>query len=87
MIATCHVLEKGLSMPECRPRFGAAMVTALHQLMRDYEAKGGSCCDPHFQSSLEALEGYASRHDVLKVDVTDILTEPIRKDMGRWRAA
>jgi len=85
MIATCHVLEKGLSMPEGRPRFGAAMVSALHQLMQEYETKGGSCCDPHFQSSLEALEGYLNRHDELKVDVADILTPAIREDMKRWR--
>jgi len=87
MIATCHVLEKGLSMSECRPRFGSAMVASLHALMHDYTAAGGSCCDPHFQSSLEALEGYARKHKDLEVAIEDILTPAIREDMVRWHAA
>lgn len=86
MIATCHVLEKGLSMPECRPRFGVAMVRSLHQLMREYEAKNGSCRDRHFQSSLEVLEGYDQKHQELSVAVDDVLTPPVREDMARWRA-
>jgi len=85
MIACCHVLEKGLSMPESRPRFGADMVRALHKFLRDYEAKGGSCCDPHFQSGLEALEGYRLKHEALQVPVNDILTPEILDDVARWK--
>lgn len=85
MIATCHVIEKGLSMPDCRPRFGTAIVQSLHQLMRDYEEKGGSTCDPHFQSGLEVLEGYDLKHKELGVAVNDILTPALREDMRRWR--
>lgn len=85
MIATCHVLEKGLSMPEPRPRFGEAMVKSLHELMHAYASSGGSCRDPHFQSALEVLQGYAQRHAELGVNVDDILIPAIRKDMETWQ--
>jgi nitroreductase len=85
LMAQCHVIEKGLSMPGCRPRFGREGIHSLHALLLQYEANGGQCCEPHFRSGLEALDGYLKFHQKLGVDVADIITAAILKDMDRWK--
>lgn len=84
LMAAGHVIEKGLSMPESRVRFGAASVAVLYDFLVEYQKKGGSCQSPCFQSGLEALEGYIKKHKELGVDIDDIVTLPMRENMARW---
>lgn len=85
LMAACHVLEKGLSMPESRPRFGEGAVRTLYGFLEEYEARGGQSCNPHFRSGLEALEGYLKKHQEIKVNVDDIITSVMLETMVRWK--
>lgn len=86
LMASCHVLEKGLSMPECRALFGKAAVQTLYRFLLEYEAKGGQCSDPHFRSGLEALQGYIKKHQEMNVSVDDVITPAMRENLARWQA-
>ena len=47
MIANYHVVEKGLSMPDFRPRFGAPTVKKLISLIQEGEQKFKWCQTKH----------------------------------------
>lgn len=73
LIATSHVVEKGLGMPEMRPRFGESAIRALKQLLDDYEATGPGFLDNHYQSAVCNLNDYVRRHEELGIDVSDLI--------------
>ncbi len=75
LIATGHVLEKGLSMAEMRPRFGIGTVQSLLGLLEAYREAGGDISDPHYAASIGTLRQYVDRHRELGIDVSDIVPD------------
>lgn len=73
-----HVIEKGLSMPEFRPRFGVEMVSKLVDCLGEWDAlktcavEGGE--NNQICSAKAVLVAYAERHRELSVDVSDFLS-------------
>ena len=65
MIANYHVVEKGLSMPDFRPRFGAPTVKKLISLIQEGEQKFKWCQNVNYLTAVLALRsllrGWPSR--------------------------
>lgn len=87
LIATCHVLEKGLSMPESRPRFGAPTVRNLYECLCRYESLGGKYDSVAFKSALAAFDSYLAKHQELGIDIESIITPQMRETIQRWKAS
>lgn len=71
-----HVIEKGLSMPDFRPRFGGEMVGQLRRMLLQWEStatevKGGG--SNQIAAAHAVLRAYSERHEAIGVDVSDIL--------------
>ncbi len=76
IIRRYHVIEKGLSMPDFRPRFGADMVRQLSQQLRQWEqlCEGDTTCpNNQIEAAYAVLHAYRLRHKELKIDISDIL--------------
>ncbi|NBB79899.1 MAG: hypothetical protein GVY36_10710 [Verrucomicrobia bacterium] len=76
IIRRYHVLEKGLSMPDFRPRFGADMVRQLLQQLGQWEqlSEGDTTCSNNqIEAAYAVLHAYRLRHKELKIDIGDIL--------------
>jgi nitroreductase len=76
-----HVIEKGLSMPDFRPRFGIPRVRSLISLMKNFKDSGGDSSNPHFGSAILCLEDYRNHHQQLGIDVDDVVWPDIRESM------
>jgi hypothetical protein len=69
-----HVVEKGLSMPDFRPRFGKDTIQELVQLLGQWDRR----CDVADGDSLQitaarnTVESYRCKHQMLGVDVEDL---------------
>jgi nitroreductase len=75
IIKLYHVIEKGLGMPDFRPRFGELRVRDLLNLMQRFLDLGGDRSNRHYGSALRCLEAYEKVHKELGIDVSDILPE------------
>lgn len=77
IIRRYHVVEKGLSMPDFKPRFGEDMVRQLATMIRQWECQTGLEADSNSQiaSAVVVLRAYGERHRSLGIDVSDILDE------------
>jgi nitroreductase len=76
IIRRYHVIEKGLSMPEFRPRFGADMVRQLSRYLEQWEQiprEKGACTNNQIEAAYAVLEAYRQRHSELGIDISDIL--------------
>lgn len=75
IIRRYHVIEKGLSMPDFRPRFGEEMVRQLVGMLNQWNQLAGACQPPNSQitAARAVLRSYAQKHLSLGVDVSDIL--------------
>lgn len=67
-----HVIEKGLSLKEIKPRFGEAVVNDLLHLLNFYVSKNYSTDNAQFISAIGALEDYIQFNKSVNVDVTDV---------------
>jgi len=68
-----HVLEKGLSMMDFRPRFGVGIVRRLCDLLIEWEQSHSTCVkNEQVASAYSVLKCYKSRHFELGVDVSDV---------------
>lgn len=72
-----HQIEKGLAMPDFRPRFGLLLVKGLLARLEEWKemagkgrANGGAVC---VQAAYTALYKYWERHQSLGVDVSDLI--------------
>lgn len=86
LIKTYHVIEKGLAMPDFKPRFGIGVVTGLWRTMNRYLQRGGSTCNPHFVTSAQCLQAYVQRHNELGIDVSDLIDEVMMLQIEEWCA-
>jgi nitroreductase len=81
IIKEYHVIEKGLSMPDFRYRFGISRISQLVDLMRRYRAAEGEPSNPHYLSAILCLKHYMLRHVDGNVDISDILTQSILSEL------
>lgn len=78
IIRQYHVIEKGLSMPDFRPRFGANMVRKLARQLGEWQQLYGhksNCANNQIKVAHIVLNAYLRRHRELNVDISDILRE------------
>lgn len=73
----CHVVEKGLTMPEMRTGFGIATVQNLINLCDNYIDRNYNLNDELFLHSLSVLNEYRSVHVNLKYESNKILLRQI----------
>jgi nitroreductase len=74
IIRQYHILEKGLSMPEFRPRFGKDVVRSVVGLVKQYEAlPDDQEHSVYVLCARSALKSYYLRHRELGVEISDIL--------------
>jgi len=74
MIANYHVVEKGLSMPDFRPRFGAPTVKKLISLIQEGEQKFKWCQNVNYLTAVQVVRAYMNKHQALGIDLTDLYT-------------
>jgi len=75
IIQRYHVLEKGLSMRDFHPRFGKELVIQLVKMLRDWDSGGYPQDHCQILSAKATLSAYLQRHEVLGVDIQDILPD------------
>ena len=70
-----HVIEKGLCMPDFRPKFGKDVVTGLVKSIRELAAHpcAASCNPGQLAAARATLREYHDRHLALGIDISDIL--------------
>lgn len=73
LIKHYHVLEKGLSMAEFRPRAGTDVLKRLIELLDIWTREGGPVDSFHFLASQAAVRAYAAKHQSLGIDVSDLI--------------
>lgn len=73
LIKHYHVLEKGLSMAEFRPRAGTDVLKRLIELLDIWTREGGSSDSFHYLASQAAVQAYAAKHQSLGIDVSDLI--------------
>ncbi|MEP4077639.1 nitroreductase family protein [Haloferula sp.] len=69
-----HTIEKGLSMPDFRPKFGQGNIKGLVYFLQEHVKQGGGRENVHFQSALLVLREYVSRHKDMRIDISDYLS-------------
>jgi nitroreductase len=74
-----HVIEKGLSMPDFRPRFGMEMVTKLVNCLQVWDTlkkcSSGAGGENQISAARAVLLAYAKKHKELNIDISDFLPE------------
>ena len=75
MIRHYHVVEKGLAMPEFKPKSGVAVVKNLGVLVCAWERNGGSLDSKQYLAALSALQAYWQRHVDMGIDVSDFVVD------------
>ena len=73
IIRLYHVIEKGLCMPEFRPRFGSSMVRQLQDSLKRWDGEQTT----QIESGWRVLEAYVARHSEMGIDISDILELPL----------
>lgn len=74
IIRLYHVIEKGLSMPEFRPRAGSNSVKQLHSSLQIWQGP----CDTQISSAWKVLAAYRDRHLNLGIDISDIIPDDFK---------
>lgn len=78
IIRRYHVIEKGLSMPDFKPRSGIDMVTKLISCLKEWdELKRCSDGANQIESARVVLVAYARKHKGLGVDISDYLSDEV----------
>jgi nitroreductase len=73
LIKHYHVIEKGLAMPDFRPRAGVEVLRQLVRLVEDWQRNGGDATSFHFQAALSLLRSYHERNLQAGVEVSDLI--------------
>lgn len=68
-----HILEKGLSMPDFRPRFGLTALRELQDLLEKFAGSGFVEEGNQIAVAREVVRQYYKRHAELGIDVNDII--------------
>ena len=74
MTANYHVVEKGLSMPDFRPRFGVPTVKLLIALIQEGERKFKWCQNVNYLTAIQVVRSYMDKHEALGLDMSDHFT-------------
>lgn len=83
LIKHYHVVEKGLTMPDFRPRFGVGIVRRLVELVSVWKNAGGEAGDYHLRVALTVVQAYYQKHTDLRIDVSDLISEDLL-EMNPW---
>ena len=75
IIATYHVVEKGMSMPEVRLGYGQDVVRKLISLIRAYQAAGYSMQEQPIEEAVGALKTYINFHVERDFELGEIAEE------------
>lgn len=78
IIRMAHVIEKGLSMVEFRPRFGEGLIRQLHLFLKEWNTP----ITQPIASAWFVLQEYVERHQLLGIDISDILELPLSSPRG-----
>jgi len=81
LIKHYHVLEKGLSMSEFRPRSGTDILKRLIVLTAIWRDSGGADTAYHYQMSLASVRDYDQKHRGLGIDVSDLIPPSFLSNM------
>lgn len=70
-----HVIEKGLSMPDFRPRFGEIMVKQLVNLLTEWDSRidRANGDEAQIMAARATIASYRAKHVSLGIDVSDLL--------------
>ncbi|MGD9420064.1 MAG: nitroreductase family protein [Verrucomicrobiota bacterium JB025] len=71
-----HVIEKGLSMPDFRPKFGVSTVEDLKNLLlgcQDNECLAKQLNQQQLKAAYSTLDAYRKRHEELGIDLGGLL--------------
>ncbi|MDB0068530.1 nitroreductase family protein [Akkermansiaceae bacterium] len=68
IIATYHVVEKGLSMPEFRPGFGIPGIKGLIRMLRETEDHCGWQDNVNLQTGRQVVRAYFEKHEKIGHD-------------------
>lgn len=74
LMATYHVVEKGLSMPDFRPGFGTNIVKNLIKLVRQLDEEFGCRSNINLTSAKNVLRAYCERHAEIDFDLGKVFT-------------
>ncbi|MDB4451906.1 nitroreductase family protein [Akkermansiaceae bacterium] len=75
IIATYHVIEKGLSMPEFRPGFGIPMLKGLIKMLREAEPPCNSGANINLKAAKKVVCAYVEKHEKIGFSLNGMLTE------------
>jgi nitroreductase len=81
IIATYHIIEKGLTLPETRVGYGQAAVRSLLGFMREYRLRGFDLERVSIQGACGALRAYVAYHDEAGYDLGSLRTEILRETL------
>ncbi|OQA32747.1 MAG: Nitroreductase family protein [Betaproteobacteria bacterium ADurb.Bin341] len=73
-----HVIEKGLSMPDFRPRFGGALLMELQQQLLRLETMGADQARREHNYGCSVIRAYRAKHLALGCAVDDLLIPEFR---------
>ncbi len=86
VVRLSHVLEKGLCMPDFRPRFGADVLSRLQAMLRDPAIRGAVAAE-QLDAARAVILAYAERHRELGIDISDMLAADTLGNCGDGLAA
>lgn len=92
LIKGYHVLEKGLTMADYRPRAGADVLRHLIATVRLWKDSGGDNSLFHYRAACAVICAYSGKHRLLGVDVSDLIPpsllegQPQDLPAGGWKA-
>lgn len=75
IIASYHVVEKGLSMPDFRPCFGVPIVKSLIRLLQQGGRKFNWCNNINYVTAVQVVRSYMDRHHDLGIDLSELYTD------------
>jgi len=80
-----HVIEKGLCMPDFRPRFGISTVIQLSALLEKWYQSEDLSSEPNQQieAAVEVLAAYHQRHEDMGIDVSDLIDLHLIRNVRR----
>ncbi len=78
IIRRYHIVEKGLCMPDFRPRFGIQIVTELVEMLDRWRSGHPGESSPQMVAAEQSLKAYFIRHRDLGIDVSDLIPERYR---------
>ena len=78
IISLYHVIEKGLTMPDMKPKFGQE--TILHTIdLCEFYLSQHQVIDEHVIYAIKMLEEYISIHNKLGINVDESITDRVNK--------